>query len=73
MIAGYENKRLKLNSDLGIYKKGSSVNATFGPDDQPVSPYWRKRLEESKKDNCLEIVKRPKKTVKNKAKADKEV
>lgn len=49
--------KLKLNTDLAGYKKGSIVDVGEKP-----SQYWRNRIKDSKIDKCVEIVKKKKGT-----------
>jgi len=47
--------KLLLNCDLKNHKKGSVINIKTDDDYIPVDLYWKRRLEDSKIDNCVNI------------------
>lgn len=48
--------KIKLNVDLGKFQKGSIINIKVDDNDIPIEQYWRARLKDSAKDNCIELV-----------------
>lgn len=46
--------KLKLNADMGGYKAG-----TILPIEKFSTPYWRRRIKDAKKDNCVELIIEP--------------
>lgn len=56
MIKNYENKKLKLNTPLAGMPAGAEVKIAVDKDGIPVDKYWRRRLADSKKDGCVELV-----------------
>lgn len=57
MIRNYENKKLKieLNTPLRGYPRGFTLNIKVDKNGIPVERYWRDRLKDSQKDNCITI------------------
>ena len=49
--------RVKINIPLKGKKAGSIFLVEFNDKDLPVDRYWRRRFEEAKSNNCVEIVK----------------
>lgn len=49
--------QLKLNTDLGGKKKGAIVTVEIDSNKVIKDQYWRRRLEDSALDSCVEIVK----------------
>lgn len=60
------NMKIKLNVDLGKYKKGSVINIITDANGIPIDKYWRSRLKDSEKDGCIEVV-QEKKEIKSKS------
>lgn len=54
----------KLNVALGGYPEGQILNLRCDSDGVPLDPFWRKRLKESARDNCIEVVTEKKSTTK---------
>lgn len=52
--------KIKINSDLGKYKKGTVIKIAVDSNNIPIDKYWRARLKDSIRDNCIEIVKKEK-------------
>ena len=52
-------KLVKINKPIKDYKIGQIIKLEF-KNDKPISPYWQRRFEDAKIDNCLELVKEPK-------------
>jgi len=48
--------KIKLNIDLGKYKKDSILKIKVDDKGAPLERYWRSRLNDSKKDNCVEVI-----------------
>lgn len=53
--------KLKLNTDLGGYKSGQTIDVE-STGDVPTAPFWRARLKDSERDNCVTIVKSTRKS-----------
>ena len=51
-----QSVKIKLNVDLGKYKKDEKVIVN-------LDSYWSRRIKESEIDNCLEVISENKKTV----------
>ncbi len=49
--------KLKLNKDMAGYKAGRTINISTDINNVPVDIFWRKRLKDSKIDNCVEVIK----------------
>ena len=47
--------KLKLNTNLLSHKKGDTIEVQ-DENGIPVDQYWRKRLKDSVKDNCVSII-----------------
>jgi hypothetical protein len=47
--------KIKLNMDIAGHKK-STIIEVLDCDGVPVDEFWRKRLKDSKIDNCIELV-----------------
>lgn len=72
MIVIYENKKVKLNYDLGGHKKGDVIRLKC-ENGIPVARYWRDRYFDSEIDNCIEFLENKKSVqVENKAITPKE-
>ena len=52
--------KLKVNFTDKNYKAGVIVKVRCDDEGTPLSHFWRKRLEDAKTDNCVELVKPPK-------------
>ena len=65
------HKKYKVLKDLGIKKAGSIVELEIGKDGLPVNTFWRKRLLDSKKDGCLEEIKKERKIMESESKKSK--
>lgn len=48
--------KIKLNADFGSMGLKGTVIVLDGNDGVPTSKYWRRRLADSKIDNCCEVV-----------------
>ena len=57
--------KIKLNVDLGGYKKGQVINI-----DLNKSMYWRRRIKDSEIDNCVTIITKKEKKQKIKPKEE---
>jgi hypothetical protein len=57
----------KLNANLHGYKAGTIISTPACSSGIPLAKKWRKRFIEAEKDNCILIIKKPSKDVKNKA------
>ena len=59
MIRNYENKKMKikLNKPLRGYPAGVKVRIDTDGQGTPLELYWRRRLKDSKTDNCIEVMK----------------
>lgn len=53
------NLTLKINFDFGPYKKDMEVNVECDVFGIPLDLYWQRRVNDSKIDNCVSIVKAP--------------
>jgi len=51
--------KIKLNVAMHGYVKDSVINIIVNQDNMPVDQFWRKRLNDSLIDNCIEIVSFP--------------
>lgn len=47
--------KIKINN-LSRYPRGTIVNISVDENGIPLDFYWRRRLENSKIDNCLEVI-----------------
>lgn len=47
--------KIKLNHDLKGFKAGAVIEIQCNKNGVPVDIYWRRRLQDSKFDNCIEI------------------
>lgn len=68
--------KLKMNISLGEHLKGTEILVPCNSNGVPTEKYWRRRLQESKNNNCVEIVQEKKAVAssnKFKAKSKKEV
>jgi len=63
--------KIKVNVDLGAYKKGTVVNVAVDSNNIPLDRYWRSRLKDSEKDNCIEVIQEEKKYQEIKIKSNK--
>lgn len=65
-----KHRKLKINIDLGKHKAGSVVKVRCHDNGIPEDVYWRRRLKDSKIDQCVEWVedkpKKPAKPIKDK-------
>ena len=58
MITGYENKmKIEIKKPLRGYPAGVKLNINTDENGTPKELYWRRRLRDSKKDNCIKVVK----------------
>lgn len=48
--------KLKLNTDLGGHKAGQTITV-IDRDGVPIDIFWRNRLKDSERDNCVTMVK----------------
>lgn len=57
--------KLKLNADLRGFKSGQTITVkdTGGI---PLDPFWRARLKDSERDNCVSVVKSTRKSTSTK-------
>jgi len=62
--------KIKLNTNLGEFKKGLVLNIKVDKDNIPIDKYWRARLKDSQKDNCIEVLQENIKTKSNKKRVD---
>ena len=62
--------KIKLNIDLGKYRKDTVVNIDVDSNNIPTDKYWRARLKDSEKDNCIEVVQEQIKTKSNKKRVE---
>lgn len=53
--------KIKLNIDLLKYKKGNVISIVCDESGTPIDQFWRKRLRDSVKDNCVTIIEDKKK------------
>ena len=65
-----EIRQLKLNAPLRGNPAGVVINIRTDKKGIPQDPYWRRRLEDAKTDNCVEIVSKPKTTKANTSKVE---
>jgi hypothetical protein len=56
MIQDYEKKRIRLNAPLRGYAAGTELPIRVDKDGTPIDRYWRDRLRDAKRDNCVEMV-----------------
>ncbi len=54
--SNYENKKIKLNYDMKGHKKDTVLLVKVDKEGVPVDRYWRDRIKESAKDNCVSWV-----------------
>lgn len=54
--------KLKLNKDMDGKKKDSILSLPTDQDGKIIDSFWARRLEDSKIDNCVEIVQENKKS-----------
>ena len=66
MITKYENKSIMLNTDLRGLKAGTILGVPVDKDGTPLDRYWRDRLKDATKDNCIKIIAQKKTKKKNK-------
>jgi len=78
MLTNYETKQIVINCSAGLrgYKQGKKVNIQFYKNTKiPVDVYWRRRLKDAEKDNCIKIIEPnliPKDKLKTKEKDNKD-
>lgn len=48
--------KIKINVDLGKYKKGTSINIEVDSNNIPIDKYWRARLKDAAIDGCIEVI-----------------
>lgn len=58
--------KIKLNVPLNGFLAGREIEIKVDKNKIPLDRFWRARLEDSKSDNCIEIVKETKKAAKPK-------
>ena len=56
MINEYENKMIKLNTNLRGLPEGTEVPIQVDAKGTPTDQYWRRRAEDAKTDNCIEFL-----------------
>lgn len=49
---------IKLNVPLNGFAEGREINIEVDSKNIPLDRFWRARLEDSKIDNCVEVIKR---------------
>lgn len=49
--------KIKLNTNLGTYKKDTVLDIKADKNNIPLDKYWRQRLKDAATDNCVELVK----------------
>lgn len=49
--------KLKLNRSLNGISAGTEIKINASRSGIPIDIFWRKRLRDSKRDNCVEVVK----------------
>jgi hypothetical protein len=52
-----KNLKLKVNFDVFNHKSGDIINVKCDEKGEVIDKFWRDRLKDSEKDNCVEIVK----------------
>jgi len=57
-------KSFKILKDLGIKKAGDVISLEVNKEGMPLNSFWKQRFIDSKKDNCIEIIKKEKKVIK---------
>ena len=50
------NMKIKLNTDLNGFEKGRIITVKTDSDGTITDPFWRRRLIDSKIDNCVEVI-----------------
>lgn len=48
--------KIKLNYAFSFHKKGDIIDIEVDEEGTPLNIYWRKRLNDSKLDNCIEVI-----------------
>jgi hypothetical protein len=48
--------KIKINKNFGSYKSGQELEIKADKYNIPLDRYWRNRLNDSKIDNCVEII-----------------
>ena len=66
-----KNIKIKINSDLGKFKKDTLVTVAVDVNGVPIEKYWRSRLEDSKIDNCIEVLEEAEKSQEQNTKSNK--
>jgi hypothetical protein len=56
MMKGFENKALKINKPVGGYPAGAVIKIKVDSAGVPVKKYWRDRLKDAARDECVEFV-----------------
>lgn len=49
-------QRIKILKPVGGYKAGEEIRIECDQSGTPLDKYWRRRLRDSKRDNCIEFV-----------------
>lgn len=62
--------KIKINHGIAGYNPGDTVDIDVKADGSPVLRYWRRRLKDSQRDNCIEIVEQKSKTTTPAKRAD---
>lgn len=47
--------KIKLNHDLRNFKAGTVINIQVDDHGVPKDKYWRRRMQDAKTDNCIEV------------------
>ena len=63
MKTEYENKQLKLNTNLAGHAKNAIIKIKVDKEGTPIERFWRNRVNDSKKDSCVEFVESAKSVV----------
>jgi len=58
--------KIKLNTDLLTYKKGSVITLDCDDNGVPYDNFWFRRMKDSDIDNCIEVFVEQKKSTKRK-------
>ncbi|HDY66293.1 MAG TPA: hypothetical protein ENH85_00725 [Candidatus Scalindua sp.] len=54
--------RVKLNADLGQFKKGAIIELVVDENGMPMQRFWYRRFKDAKIDNCIEVIEEEKNT-----------
>ena len=64
-----ETKEVRVNMDLATFKEGQIVKLKF-KNGVPVDRFWRRRLQDARIDNCVQVIEDAKPVKKLKGKKD---